>query len=474
MEPVVDDLERRAVADALVSNHAALVEAECRELVLAAQWADLHAAESIGSGVVLPGPERARRYGGDGTPFAGAFAAAELGVLLGRSHVAAATLMADALDVRHRLPKLWAALTAGQVRVWQARHVASRTRATGLTLAQARQVDETTTPYLTTLPWGRFVDLLEARIIAADPDAAEQRRIAAELDRFVVTGQSNEHGLKTLVAKATAGEIIYLVAMVDRIAEILLQHGDTDPVGARRSKALGILAHPARALALLRSAVGDQVSTGSTTGGDQVPTGSTTGAVSTGTTTGELPPATLYVHVSRESMQVGAGVARMEGVGPITIGQASEFLRHSHVTIRPVIDLDQDRPVDGYEVPDRLRELVHLRSPASAFPWSSATGRKMDLDHTRPWIDTDTAGPPGQTRIENLGKLTRFEHRVKTHGRGWRHRQPEPGVHVWRTPTGYQFTVDHTGTHPAPVPETPDSAYERALAELLSTHARSG
>ena len=32
MEPV-DDLERRAVADALVFNHAALVEAECRELV---------------------------------------------------------------------------------------------------------------------------------------------------------------------------------------------------------------------------------------------------------------------------------------------------------------------------------------------------------------------------------------------------------------------------------------------------------
>ncbi|HET6654323.1 MAG TPA: DUF222 domain-containing protein, partial [Nocardioides sp.] len=432
MEPVVDDLERQRVAAAIVESNAALLEVEARQFVLAAQWADLH---PMSTGTVLPGTERARRYGGDGTPFAGEFAAAELGVLLGRSHVAAATLMADALDVRHRLPRLWAALLAGSVRVWQARHVASRTRATGLTLAQARQVDETTTPYLTTLPWGRFVDLLEARIIAADPDAAEARRVAAELDRFVVTGQSNEHGLKTLVAKATAGEVIYLVAMVDRIAEILLHHGDTDPVGARRSKALGILAHPARALALLRSASsvgGDQVSTGSTTGGD-VP----------------LPPATLYVHVSRESMQTGDGVARMEGVGPLTIGQASEFLRHSHVTIRPVIDLDHDRPVDGYEVPDRLREQIHLRSPASAFPYSSATGRRMDLDHTIPWVTgspTESTGPPGQTRIGNLGKLTRFEHRVKTHGKGWRHRQPEPGVHHWRTPTGHQFTVDHTGT----------------------------
>ncbi len=157
---------------------------------------------------------------------------------------------------------------------------------------------------------------MEARIIAADPDAAEQRRLAAELERFVVTGQSNEHGLKTLVAKATAGEVIYLVAMVDRIAEILLQQGDTDPVGVRRSKALGILAHPARALALLQSA--------GSAGGDQVSTGSTTdGAASTTGGDVPLPAATLYVHVSRESMQTGEGVARMEGVGPITIGQAS-------------------------------------------------------------------------------------------------------------------------------------------------------
>ena len=54
MDLVVDDLERQTVADALVSNHAALVAAECRELVLAAQWADLHPAESLHS-PVMPG-----------------------------------------------------------------------------------------------------------------------------------------------------------------------------------------------------------------------------------------------------------------------------------------------------------------------------------------------------------------------------------------------------------------------------------
>ena len=154
----------------------------------------------------------------------------------------------------------------------------------------------------------------------------------------------------------------------------------------------------------------------------------------------------------------------MEGVGPITLGQASEFLRHSHVTIKPVIDLEADVPVDCYEVPDRLRELLHLRAPASAFPWSPSASRRRDLDHTTPYVD---GGPPGQTRVGNLGKLTRFEHRTKTHGPGWRHRQPEPGVHVWRTPHGHRIRVDGTGTHHlgrVPAARTP---LERAFVAIL-------
>ncbi len=36
---------------------------------------------------------------------------------------------------------------------------------------------------------------------------------------------------------------------------------------------------------------------------------------------------------------------------------------------------------------------------------------------------------------------------MKTHGR-WSLRQPSPGVFEWRSPHGYWFRVDHTGTHP--------------------------
>ncbi len=121
----------------------------------------------------------------------------------------------------------------------------------GLDRDQARWVDAVTTPYVGVLPWGRFRALVEAKIIEVDPAAAEARRRAAAMERFVRTGQSSEHGLKTLFVRANAGDVILFVAMADRIAQILYLRGDHAPADVRRSKAVGIMATPARALRLL-------------------------------------------------------------------------------------------------------------------------------------------------------------------------------------------------------------------------------
>ena len=78
--------------------------------------------------------------------------------------------------------------------------------------------------------------------------------------------------------------------------------------------------------------------------------------------------------------------------------------------------------------------------------------------------------------------MIRFGHRIKTHGRGWVHRQPCPGVYLWRTPHGYWFRVDNRGTHALgrvpdlrrhdtperPATTVPRTPYERALAELAA------
>jgi hypothetical protein len=40
-----------------------------------------------------------------------------------------------------------------------------------------------------------------------------------------------------------------------------------------------------------------------------------------------------------------------------------------------VLDLAEDHPVDGYEVPDRMRGQVFLRMPREVFPYSGGPSR---------------------------------------------------------------------------------------------------
>ena len=474
----IDDLDASAAADAVVAHETAQLESDATFARLAAHWADLHNADTLPdrsrSGRVLPGMERAKRLGADGTPLVAEFAAAEFGVLHSMGYIAADNLLRDVLNIRHRHPLLWTRVTTAQVPLWKAREIAKAAANACLSLADARWLDGQVTPYVISLPWGRVLQLLTAKIIEADPAAYEERRLTESLRRFVRTGQSNEHGIKTLIARANAGDIIFFVAMVDRIAYLLQVHGDTDPADVRRSKAIGILADPVRVLALLESvehvpgvvddaAVPDE---GEDTGAPDEPQQSAESPAELPEHTLPerftrrnidpkklLPPATLYIHCSRESMQTRHGVARMEGVGPLTIPQVTEFLRHCNVTVKPVIDPETDAvPVDAYEVPTWLREIIYLLNPAETFPFGNLAhligpGTSSDVDHTVPFVPQDHGGPPGQTELGNLSPLTRFPHRIKTHGR-WRHHQPSPGVHLWRTPHGYWFRVDNHGTHP--------------------------
>ncbi|HLN77500.1 MAG TPA: hypothetical protein VK204_10690, partial [Nocardioidaceae bacterium] len=159
-----------------------------------------------------------------------------------------------------------------------------------------------------------------------------------------------------------------------------------------------------------------------------------------------LPQATLYFHLAEESLRTGTGVARFEGVGPLTLPQLREFLGHTNVRVVPVADLAGQRPVDGYEVPARMREATHLRSPACISPWGTNLSRRKDMEHITPYLPPARGGPPGQTSMDNLGPLSRHPHRVKTHGR-WTLTQTGPGSYEWRTPHGYRFAVDQHGTH---------------------------
>jgi hypothetical protein len=400
------ELDAAGTLAAAEANEHAMITAEVRQLQIAAHWADLHPGDAV-TASRLPGTEHPIRLGGDGTPTVGGFAAAELGCALRMSDGSAARMIGDALDLRHRLPLIWAAVQAGQVPAYQARVIAKATR--HLTIEQAGWVDQKLAPALGALPWGRVQTLLDAAIIEADPDGAEQQAADAVRERFVRLGRKSEHGLKLIIARATAGDAIWFKATIDRIAEILGKQGDTDPVEVRRSKAIGVLAQPALALQLLcqhqdddwdgpaepsddaeeppedefgfDDAQSDADHTAAQADADLTAAQATPDPLPDPQVGGEhqslqiLPPpfgpqrarprAVIYVHLSAEALTAGAGIARVENVGPILLSRLRLLLgEHCTINLKPVIDLPAGHtPIDAYEIPASLREQLQLRYP---------------------------------------------------------------------------------------------------------------
>ena len=150
--------------------------AEVDLLRVAYQWSVLHSADRLDPGLAaLPGRERARQLGGPGVPEVTEFAAAELGARIGRSPYAAARLIADAQDLHHRHPQLWARVQAGEVRASYARHVAAKTR--DLSVGEAAYVDAAVVESADgRIPWSRFEALVDAKVAQAAPELTRERR----------------------------------------------------------------------------------------------------------------------------------------------------------------------------------------------------------------------------------------------------------------------------------------------------------
>ena len=154
------------------------------------------------------------------------------------------------------------------------------------------------------------------------------------------------------------------------------------------------------------------------------------------------PQAVLYVHLHESAVRGAGGIARVEGLGPMTLSSLQSLLARTRLTVKPVLDLADRVRTTAYEHPESLKELVHLTTGGDYWPYATSTARTVDYDHPTPYRAT---GPPGQTGTHNSGPLGRRHHRWKTHG-GYRARQCGAGRYVWLTPHGLGFLVDHRGT----------------------------
>jgi hypothetical protein len=237
--------------------------------------------------------------------------------------------------------------------------------------------------------------------------------------------------------------IARLDAAVAFFATALAHLGDTSSQDDRRVKAVLILTNPAHALRLLQ----DYRAWITSQPADRPDQPAERPEVDWSQF---LPAVTVYVHLyggpAGPDSADGSGLARIEGIGPVTEAWVREHLGpHARFTIRPVIDIEGQAPVDAYEIPGRHRQAVHLMGPANTFPYATNTSRGLQVDHTTAYRHGPVAKGAGQSRIGNYGELTVLHHRIKTFT-GWQVQQPFPDIYLWRDPYGAHYLVDHTGT----------------------------
>ncbi|HYI53211.1 MAG TPA: HNH endonuclease signature motif containing protein [Microlunatus sp.] len=238
--------DRRALAhlsSAVQEDHKI---AGCRKLVMAAAWADAHSTVDHSDGGPLV--EQLVPIGPVGCPLVAETAAAGLVLPFQTSVQGVRGWIADALNLRHRLPQLWARVVAGEVHHWKAREIAQQTAR--LNPVTAGMVDGQITRWVEQLPWASLLRALQAIILQVDEDAYQERDVLAAAQREVKATPS-ENGLRTLIARGEAGDVAMMLALYGQVAEALADEGDEDSLPVRLSKAIGVIANPARLIDLL-------------------------------------------------------------------------------------------------------------------------------------------------------------------------------------------------------------------------------
>src|SRR4051812_25721322 len=82
-----------------------VIAAEVRQFQLAVTWADLHPGDEVDT--TVPWADRELQVAGEGAPTVAEFAIADYALAAGMSTDAGRRYLGDAVETRHRLPRLW-------------------------------------------------------------------------------------------------------------------------------------------------------------------------------------------------------------------------------------------------------------------------------------------------------------------------------------------------------------------------------
>ncbi|OBB95951.1 HNH endonuclease signature motif containing protein [Mycobacterium sp. 852002-40037_SCH5390672] len=385
--------------------------------------------------------------------------AAEVAAAMNLSPMGASYLVSHAEALDTRLPEVAALLAQGRTDWRTVRLIISRTD-----LVTDAELIATLDRSLAARignwhGWSRqrIVNAVDAAVRSADPDAARERRHAAEDDRHITMRAKND-GMSEIYGSVAAAAA---TAFDRRLSQLAKQVCPADPrtFDQRRADALAALTEgrglgcacgqpecPARA-------------------GAHDPDSDRTGA-------------RVIINVVASEQTVGAEGAEpgyLEGYGVIDAEQVRQLATAASILItNPVTS-----PVEAlrYQPSAALERAVRCRDLTCRFPGCSRPAVVCDLDHTVPFNHQDPAAG-GRTTLDNLKCLCRQHHRLKTFG-GWRDKQLADGTVVWTSPSGRAYPTSPAGADLFPQPRSPACATpaprRRSRSQQRSTriaHAR--
>ena len=317
--------------------------AEVELVVLATGWADAHPDLE---GTVDPAdPEVDPLVPAMDWRAGAAFAAA-----LGLSTAAGEALVRDALTLRHRLPRVWSRLLAGALPVWRARRIARAVHARPADVAD--WLDETLAPIAATVGAITLDRLVDEAMLLLYAEERELEQLEALDARHATLHEAslNHTGIAEMTLRGDWADLADFDRTLSDLAALL---DPVDPFEVRRSRAVGVLADPATAAALLAGA--------------PAPT--------------PRRATRLVVHVAADAVAGLNPLARDATAGRAVLEQQVRAWcgrTDTHLQVLPVVDLTEHVAVDRYEVGDRLRTRAALRATLCVFPWCTRPARSCD------------------------------------------------------------------------------------------------
>lgn len=278
---MIEQQELRGIADELRSCDELRRCAEAGVITKMCELAEAYRVEAEDLLDVLE--EKRIRLGGAGTPTVSEFICLELAGLLRCSATVAAGRLADALDLKHRHPGLFVAVRDLRVDPDRALHAAHLCRDLSPELASV--VAGRWLSQQDGLGWTAAFNLLKKLILEADPVEAERKERETAEFRGVWTWGLHE-GAMNLTGRLDVLDARYLDESLSRMADVIAPQSPELNKNQLRAKALGVLAHPAHALALIQEAVQpaltdpDFASSGA--GGDAIGAGADRAAIGAG------------------------------------------------------------------------------------------------------------------------------------------------------------------------------------------------